>query len=311
MRAPLRRTSRRIGAMPPNQRLANAMSARFPASSSGASTGRSINSITPGSASHSPNRTPASAEDLRRIGVRCGNADRLEVRRKCDDRRRRTTRCSTRSRQLARAGTSVVLVHGGGPQIDAALRERGITEERIEGLRVTSAAAPRRGRGGALRQRQQGSRARAAGARRARFRVFRPGRRLARRAPDARCRAAIWVSSASRPGSTPGSCAASWALGVLPVIAPLGLDAERRCRVEPECRHRGRCDRGGAAGRRLRGAHQRRRASGATGTTRPRVIPRLTSPRPRASWPTGPSATGCGPRCGPRSRRSRGAPGGP
>jgi acetylglutamate kinase len=43
--------------------------------------------------------------------------------------------------QLARAGTQVVLVHGGGPQIDAALREKGIAEERIEGLRVTSAAA--------------------------------------------------------------------------------------------------------------------------------------------------------------------------
>jgi len=43
--------------------------------------------------------------------------------------------------ELARAGTSVVLVHGGGPQIDAALRERGIIEERIEGLRVTSAEA--------------------------------------------------------------------------------------------------------------------------------------------------------------------------
>jgi acetylglutamate kinase len=43
--------------------------------------------------------------------------------------------------QLARAGTAVVLVHGGGPQIDAALHEKGIAEERIEGLRVTSAAA--------------------------------------------------------------------------------------------------------------------------------------------------------------------------
>jgi acetylglutamate kinase len=43
--------------------------------------------------------------------------------------------------QLARAGTSVVLVHGGGPQIDAALRDKGIAEERIDGLRVTSAAA--------------------------------------------------------------------------------------------------------------------------------------------------------------------------
>jgi acetylglutamate kinase len=43
--------------------------------------------------------------------------------------------------ELARAGTSVVVVHGGGPQIDAALKLRGIPEARIEGLRVTSAAA--------------------------------------------------------------------------------------------------------------------------------------------------------------------------
>jgi acetylglutamate kinase len=43
--------------------------------------------------------------------------------------------------ELARTGTSVVLVHGGGPQIDAALRAQGIPEERIEGLRITSAAA--------------------------------------------------------------------------------------------------------------------------------------------------------------------------
>ena len=42
---------------------------------------------------------------------------------------------------LARGGMSVVLVHGGGPQIDAALRAQGIREERVEGLRVTSAAA--------------------------------------------------------------------------------------------------------------------------------------------------------------------------
>jgi acetylglutamate kinase len=43
--------------------------------------------------------------------------------------------------QLAQAGTSVVMVHGGGPQIDAALRARNIPEERVDGLRVTSAAA--------------------------------------------------------------------------------------------------------------------------------------------------------------------------
>lgn len=42
---------------------------------------------------------------------------------------------------LSKSGYRVVLVHGGGPQIDAALRVRGIPEERIDGLRVTSLAA--------------------------------------------------------------------------------------------------------------------------------------------------------------------------
>jgi acetylglutamate kinase len=43
--------------------------------------------------------------------------------------------------ELAARGDRVVLVHGGGPQIDAALRERGIDEPRVGGLRVTGAAA--------------------------------------------------------------------------------------------------------------------------------------------------------------------------
>ncbi|MGB8264781.1 MAG: acetylglutamate kinase [Candidatus Velthaea sp.] len=42
---------------------------------------------------------------------------------------------------LVAAGDSVVIVHGGGPQIDAALAERGIAEPRVAGLRVTGAAA--------------------------------------------------------------------------------------------------------------------------------------------------------------------------
>lgn len=37
-------------------------------------------------------------------------------------------------------GTRVVLVHGGGPQIDASLARHGITSTRIEGLRITDAA---------------------------------------------------------------------------------------------------------------------------------------------------------------------------
>jgi len=42
---------------------------------------------------------------------------------------------------LVAGGDSVVLVHGGGPQINAALAERGIVEPRVAGLRVTGAAA--------------------------------------------------------------------------------------------------------------------------------------------------------------------------
>jgi acetylglutamate kinase len=37
-------------------------------------------------------------------------------------------------------GDRVVLVHGGGPQIDAALAERGIPQRRVAGLRVTDGA---------------------------------------------------------------------------------------------------------------------------------------------------------------------------
>ncbi len=39
-----------------------------------------------------------------------------------------------------RAGDRVVLVHGGGPQIDAALAKNGIVTQRVQGLRITDAA---------------------------------------------------------------------------------------------------------------------------------------------------------------------------
>ncbi len=42
---------------------------------------------------------------------------------------------------LRRAGSEVVLVHGGGPEIDAALAKCGIESARVDGLRVTDAAA--------------------------------------------------------------------------------------------------------------------------------------------------------------------------
>ena len=40
--------------------------------------------------------------------------------------------------ELWRSGMPIVLVHGGGPEIDAALAQHGIVTERIEGLRVTT-----------------------------------------------------------------------------------------------------------------------------------------------------------------------------
>ena len=42
--------------------------------------------------------------------------------------------------QRVRAGDRLVIIHGGGPQIDAELERRGIPQRRIEGLRVTDAA---------------------------------------------------------------------------------------------------------------------------------------------------------------------------
>jgi acetylglutamate kinase len=41
---------------------------------------------------------------------------------------------------LGKAGSEIVLVHGGGPEIDAELARRGIETARVDGLRVTDAA---------------------------------------------------------------------------------------------------------------------------------------------------------------------------
>ena len=41
---------------------------------------------------------------------------------------------------LHASGLKIVLVHGGGPEIDQQLSERGIVSERVDGLRVTDAA---------------------------------------------------------------------------------------------------------------------------------------------------------------------------
>ena len=42
--------------------------------------------------------------------------------------------------ERVRAGDRVVLVHGGGPQIDAALAKSGVVTHRVQGLRITDAA---------------------------------------------------------------------------------------------------------------------------------------------------------------------------
>lgn len=41
---------------------------------------------------------------------------------------------------LWRTGSAVILVHGGGPEIDRALAHRGIVTQRVDGMRVTDAA---------------------------------------------------------------------------------------------------------------------------------------------------------------------------
>ncbi len=89
--------------------------------------------------SHGSSRTAASAGDLRRPAYHPGMLIVLKyggnaMTAGADD------PVLDEIATLARGGTSVVVVHGGGPQIDAALELHGIPEERIEGLRVTSAA---------------------------------------------------------------------------------------------------------------------------------------------------------------------------
>ncbi len=41
--------------------------------------------------------------------------------------------------ELRAAGHAVILVHGGGPEIDEALTRRGVTSRRVDGLRITEA----------------------------------------------------------------------------------------------------------------------------------------------------------------------------
>jgi len=51
------------------------------------------------------------------------------------------TKLAGEVRELVERGSKIVLVHGGGKQIDAALAQTGITTEKIDGIRVTSEEA--------------------------------------------------------------------------------------------------------------------------------------------------------------------------
>ena len=127
--------------------------------------------------------------------------------------------------RLAREGTSIVLVHGGGPQIDAALALHGIPEERIEGLRVTSAAVRDVVEavlcGSVNKDLVRSLQAR--GARAFGFSGQDAGIVRARRMTVA----GGDLGFVGEPiGVDPGPIRGILALGLLPVIAPLGLDPE-------------------------------------------------------------------------------------
>ena len=59
------------------------------------------------------------------------------------------------------ARSALVVVHGGGKEIDAALATAGIPKQQVDGLRVTDARDARRGRLGAGRRNQHAARGRA------------------------------------------------------------------------------------------------------------------------------------------------------
>lgn len=125
--------------------------------------------------------------------------------------------------ELYLGGRQIVLVHGGGPQIDAALRTNGIPEERIDGLRVTSPAAL-----GIVEQvlcatvNKELVRALAALGAPAAGISGEDGGMLWARTFDSRLGAVGEVVEV-RPGLIRGLLAA----GFLPVVAPLALDRER------------------------------------------------------------------------------------
>jgi len=129
---------------------------------------------------------------------------------------------------LARAGTSLVVVHGGGPQIDAALRAQGIPEERVEGLRVTSAAVRDVVEavlcGSVNKDLVRGLLAR--GARAFGFSGQDGALLTARRKSPIGGHDLGYVGEPADVDA--GLLRGLLALGILPVIAPLGLDAEAR-----------------------------------------------------------------------------------
>ena len=124
---------------------------------------------------------------------------------------------------LKYVGMHPVIVHGGGPQIDAALRQAGIEPRFVRGMRVTDAATMDDRREGARRQDQRGDR--------------RAARTATARAPSgSRARTASWSWRASARGTVDLGLVGDVVgvnprviealQGFIPVIAPTAADAD-------------------------------------------------------------------------------------
>ncbi|MGH7728495.1 MAG: acetylglutamate kinase [Vulcanimicrobiaceae bacterium] len=127
--------------------------------------------------------------------------------------------------ERAQGGDRIVLVHGGGPQIDEELRARGIAERRVAGLRVTDAAtlavveAVLCGRVNKALVRALLAR----GARAVGLSGQDGGLLVARRAPAIEGVALGFVGEIERV--EPAPLEALLAAGFVPVVAPLALEA--------------------------------------------------------------------------------------
>ena len=155
---------------------------------------------------------------------------------------------------LKLVGMNPVVVHGGGPQIETALARLGMKGTFVQGMRVTDCGDHGRGRDGARRPGEQGSRRTDQPGGRQGRRPHRAGRRVHPRAQDAASRHQGERRGRSRPG---------------------GRNRRHRPRGDLGARERGLHSRGGAD-RHRRG---RRSPTTSTPTLSPASWPRSCAPR--------------------------------